>query len=164
VQKELTRRSFLFTISDMTLAIIGSREFDNYKLLSETVKRYFCSPLLLACEVEDMSPAQRIFPYIINFDKFVSGGAKGADSLGKKFCESYNKHAKKYNLGDFIEIKEFLPDWDKYGKRAGFLRNQEIINNADVVLAFWDGKSKGTQHSIGLAKEQKKTTIIVYFE
>jgi len=45
----------------------------------------------------------------------------------------------------------------------GFIRNQQIVDACDMVLAFWDGKSKGTQHTISLAKAQKKPTFIVYF-
>jgi hypothetical protein len=45
----------------------------------------------------------------------------------------------------------FKPDWDKYGKRAGFIRNELIINEADKIIAFWDGESKGTKLSIDLA-------------
>lgn len=149
-------------MNNLTLAIIGSREFEDYKLLSDTVKRYFCLPRMQECEADYLEDEFKIFPYYLLFNKFVSGGAKGADSLGKRFCTLYNKHAQRYNLPDRIEIQEFIPDWDQYGKQAGFLRNEEIISAADVVLAFWNG-SNGTKHSIGLAKEQKKPTIIIYF-
>lgn len=82
----------------------------------------------------------------------ISGGASGADRLAAKYAKSFN-----------IELIEFLPDWQKYGKSAGFKRNKDIVNAADVILAFWDGISKGTKHSLDLARELKKDTIIIYF-
>jgi predicted Rossmann fold nucleotide-binding protein DprA/Smf involved in DNA uptake len=80
-------------------------------------------------------------------DIIVSGGATGADSLGAKFA---HKHCK--NLPTI-----FKPNWKKYGKSAGYKRNVLIINECDSVIAFHDGKSKGTLHSIKLAKKQCKT-------
>lgn len=82
----------------------------------------------------------------------ISGGAKGADSLAQRFAE--NKH---------LDMKIFHPNWDKYGKRAGFLRNKKIVKNCDVVVAFWDGESKGTKNTIDLAKEAGKKVYIVMF-
>ena len=82
----------------------------------------------------------------------VSGDAQGADKMGAFFAERNN-----------IKTLIFPPDWDKHGKAAGFIRNKDIVNNSDIILAFWDGKSKGTRHSIGLAHKMKKTVIIYYF-
>lgn len=48
----------------------------------------------------------------------------------------------------------YYPDWDKYGKQAGFIRNRLIINDSDCVLVFWDLKSKGTLNSIQLATKK----------
>jgi hypothetical protein len=75
----------------------------------------------------------------------VSGGAKGADSLGRDFAQ---KHSAKY--------LEFLPDWEKFGKSAGVVRNADIVKNSDFVLAFWDGQSGGTRHSLELAQKTGK--------
>jgi len=80
----------------------------------------------------------------------VSGGAIGADSLGAYY-------AKKHNIPTLI----FKPDWDKHGKAAGFIRNKLIINSSDVVVAFWDGESKGTKHSIDIANKLSKEVIII---
>lgn len=73
----------------------------------------------------------------------VSGGARGADQLGEKFAEEFKLNK--------IVIK---PDWDRHGKIAGFLRNQDIIDNADVVVAFLVNKSKGTLDSINKARKK----------
>jgi hypothetical protein len=87
-----------------------------------------------------------------NIDLIVSGGAVGADKLGEKFAE---KHS--------IEPLILKPDWNKYGKRAGYERNKDIIKNCDTVIAFWNGESPGTKHSIDIAKASKKEVIIVNF-
>jgi hypothetical protein len=59
-------------------------------------------------------------------------------------------------------LEVFYPDWDKYGKKAGPLRNELIIQSADLVLAFWDGTSRGTKSSIDFALKYKKE-LRVYF-
>ena len=76
--------------------------------------------------------------------EIVSGAARGADALGEKYAEEKGH-----------TIKRFPADWDKYNKSAGFIRNKEMAEYADVLIAFWDGKSKGTKHMINLAKENK---------
>lgn len=83
--------------------------------------------------------------------KIVSGGAQGADKLGAQLARELN-----------IELLEFVPDWNKHGKKAGYLRNIDIVNNSDMLLAMWDGISTGTNHSITIAKEQRKPTLIWY--
>lgn len=82
----------------------------------------------------------------------VSGGARGADFLGEKWAKDNNK-----------EILIFKPDWNKYGKRAGFIRNEDIVKNSDYVIAFWDGESKGTKSSIDLCKKFGIKLKIVYY-
>lgn len=103
----------------MIIAIVGSRDFDDYEVMEQFIFRYV-----------DLSQV----------DAVVSGGAIGADTLGRQFAQNHN-----------IELFEIKPEWKKYGKRAGFMRNDIIISNSDIVFAFWDGQSKGTKHSIGLA-------------
>lgn len=76
-------------------------------------------------------------------EKIISGGALGADSL----AERYAKDKK-------ITLQVLKPNWKKYGKRAGYLRNKDIVNVSEMVIAFWDGESKGTKHSITLAREK----------
>ena len=84
-------------------------------------------------------------------DEIVSGGAQGADNLAEKYA---------YYAG--IPVTIFKPNWDKFGKSAGFVRNSQIVEYADGVVAFWDKTSKGTEHSINLAKKaNKKVTVII---
>lgn len=79
----------------------------------------------------------------------VSGGADGADSLAERWAKENN-----------IETLIIKPDWEQYGKRAGYVRNIEIWDNSDEGIAFWDGQSKGTAHSFEIAKKQEKKIYI----
>ena len=83
----------------------------------------------------------------------ISGGAKGADKLAEKYAEENG-----------IETKIFKPDWKRYGKGAGLIRNKQIVENADLIIAFWDGKSKGTAHTITYAQKSGKQVEIILFE
>lgn len=73
----------------------------------------------------------------------VSGGAHGADAIGEQYAKDRGYH-----------VDRMTANWSKYGKGAGYVRNQEMADSSDALIAFWDGKSKGTQHMITLAKER----------
>lgn len=88
----------------------------------------------------------------INISTVVSGGADGADILAEKYAKKNKK-----------QLKIFPAEWEKYGKKAGFLRNKFIIEESSIVIAFWDGESKGTGNSLSIAKKLKKPTFIFYF-
>ena len=79
---------------------------------------------------------------IVSDIEIVSGRANGTDRLGEKFARANN----------YI-VKEFPANWDKYGKSAGYIRNLEMAEYADFLIAFWDGKSKGTKYMIDLARK-----------
>lgn len=81
--------------------------------------------------------------------EIVSGGAKGIDTT-----------AHEYALANSIKLTEFLPDYKKYKRGAPLKRNLQIIEYADLVLAFWDGKSKGTKFVIDNCKKLGKRVII----
>lgn len=82
--------------------------------------------------------------------EIVSGGAGGIDFLGELY-------AKKHTLS----LKVFPADWNTHGKKAGFLRNVEMADYADRLIAIWDGKSKGTLHMIN-TMVQKNKPVFVY--
>jgi predicted Rossmann fold nucleotide-binding protein DprA/Smf involved in DNA uptake len=82
--------------------------------------------------------------------EIVSGGAKGIDTL-----------AAQYARGKGIVLTEFLPDYARYGKGAPIVRNKQIAEYADAVLAFWDGKSKGTADSIRRFRKLGKPIKVV---
>ncbi len=83
-------------------------------------------------------------------DAIVSGGAKGADTYAREFAERKG-----------IKFIEFLPDYKRYGRSAPLVRNRLIIDCCDEVLAFWDGKSKGTKYTIDYAERKGKPIKII---
>jgi len=82
----------------------------------------------------------------------VSGGAKGADSLAERFAREND-----------LETIIHFPEWKKYGRKAGYLRNSFIVRDCDKLVAFWDGKSKGTKMTIDLAEKNGKPCSIIRF-
>lgn len=112
----------------MKVAVIGSRTFNDY----EEVKRTLST---------------------IKISTLISGGAKGADSLGERYANENN-----------IPKTIFLPDWEKHGKAAGMIRNTDIINECELVVAFWDKSSKGTKDSIDKANKLGKKVLIITFK
>ena len=89
-----------------------------------------------------------LFP---NCTEIVSGGCnQGADSQA---------HLVAALMG--VEYKEFKADWDKHGRAAGPIRNKEIVKYSDGVVAYWDGKSRGTKSTIDFARARKIWTIII---
>lgn len=127
----------------MKIAVVGSREFKDIALIKEIL-------------INEFQPN----------DVLVSGKAPGVDSIAEGFIDEWNS-----NTGDFPKII-FKADWNnlshpdaiiktnrfgkKYDAKAGMRRNILIINEADKVIAFWDGKSAGTKNSIDLAIKQGK--------
>lgn len=75
----------------------------------------------------------------------LSGGARGVDSIGEKWANLHN-----------VPIERFLPDWKKYGRRAGIIRNKQMVEAADYVMIFWNGTSKGTKSVIDFCQKQQK--------
>ena len=81
--------------------------------------------------------------------EIVSGGARGIDSCAKNYANTNG-----------IPLKEFLPNYDEFGRSAPLLRNLEIIDYADIVLAFWDGRSRGTKFVIDKCRAKGKPVNI----
>ena len=81
--------------------------------------------------------------------KIISGGAKGIDRLAEKYADENN-----------IPKLIIKPEYEKYGKSAPLRRNKTIVENADIVIAIWDGKSNGTKFTIEYAKKIRKTSEI----
>ena len=82
--------------------------------------------------------------------EIVSGGARGIDTCAGEYAEKNG-----------IPLTVFLPDYRRYRGGATFCRNGEIVKYADCVLAFWDGKSKGTEHVIRLCEKFNKKIRVV---
>lgn len=92
-------------------------------------------------------------PLVNKIELIISGGARGADKLAEQFASDNN-----------IPLKIYKADWDTYGKSAGHRRNTDIINESDLVIAFWDGASKGTLDSITKARKSNKPMRIVKYD
>ena len=82
--------------------------------------------------------------------EIVSGGAEGVDTYAAELANT---------LG--IPVRNFLPDYDNYGKKAPLVRNLQIVDYADEILAFWDGRSNGTRHTIAACIQKGKPVRII---
>lgn len=115
--------------------IAGSRHFNNYYLLRNYADK------LLERKKED-------YNIII-----MSGHCYGTDLLGERYAVE-----RKYGL-------EIYPaEWSRYGKRAGPLRNAQMAEAADALIAMWDGESRGTKSMIELAKEKGLAVRVKLYE
>ena len=114
--------------------IAGGRNFNNYQILKEKCIFYL---------------KDRIKDEIC----IVSGCANGADKLGEKFAEEFR-----------IDVELYPAQWNTLGKRAGYIRNEEMANNANALIAFWDGESNGTRHMIETAKKKGLLVRVILYE
>ena len=78
-------------------------------------------------------------------DEIVSGGARGIDTCARNFA-----------IKNGLKLTEFRPEYNKYGRGAPLRRNETIVNYADMVLAFWDGESRGTKFVINYCEKVGK--------
>lgn len=85
--------------------------------------------------------------------EIVSDGAKGID-----LC------AKQYAIKNNIKLVEFLPNYARYDRGAPIKRNNQIVDYCDVIIAFWDGISKGTKYTIDYAKSKNKKIVVIFLE
>ena len=129
-------------MKELRIIIAGSRDFNDYKLLKTSIR-----DILKNISLDD-----------INKIKIISGTARGADQLGERFAKQFK-----------LDVVKFPADWDRFGKRAGSIRNEEMAkysvkdNNYGMLVAFWDGKSRGTKHMIDLAKKHGLEVHVVKF-
>jgi len=110
----------------------------NYNL-ADALKKHF--PVSRVCVENDANAAAK--------GEAVSGAAKGADTLGERYAEE-----KGYTC------KQFPADWGAHGRAAGFRRNEQMLEQADGVIAFSVNESKGTEHMIKIAKEAGKKVAV----
>lgn len=82
-------------------------------------------------------------------NRIISGGARGADRLGERYARKYN-----------IPLLIIKPEWQR-GRGAGLMRNQELVDAADHVICFWDGKSRGTLDTIRKTRRAQKSLEII---
>ena len=84
--------------------------------------------------------------------EIVSGGATGIDTAAEEVARSLS-----------VPIRVFLPDYERYGKKAPLMRNLQIVEYADEVLAFWNGESRGTRHVIASCIQAGKPVRVIPF-
>lgn len=102
--------------------VAGGREFDDYPKVKQALGYYLSHKKPSDIEI-------------------VSGGARGADSLGEQFAQEFE-----------LSVQQFFADWETFGRRAGPMRNKQMAEYADVLIAF-DTGGKGTASMIALARE-----------
>lgn len=82
----------------------------------------------------------------------IEGAAKGIDTIAKEYAQEND-----------WKVEEYPAEWDKYGKSAGYIRNELMVKAADEVLILWDGESKGTKHDIDLCEKYNKPyKVLIY--
>ena len=125
----------LVIMENFKVIIVGSRGFSNYRLLKEQCNKY-------------LREKRKTCNIVV-----VSGHARGADTLGEKYAKE-----------EGFDLEIYPAQWDKYGKSAGFRRNEQMGNIADALIAFWDGKSHGTKHMIDIMNEKNLQVKVVEYE
>lgn len=115
------------------VVVAGSRGFSDYELLKRTLD-------------EDLKE------YDYSEIEIVSGEADGADKLGERYQEEHG-----------CALKQFPPDWDRFGDSAGHRRNADMAYYGDWVYCFWDGISSGTRGMVNVSRRAgKKVKVIRY--
>lgn len=119
----------------MRTIIAGSRGFTDYGLVKAVVEAI-------------------IYVHRLGITEVVSGMAKGVDMLAVQWANEVG-----------LPYKPFPANWDKHGKKAGYLRNVDMAEYADILIAIWDGISRGTEHMVRIATEHgllvfTKTVVI----
>lgn len=118
----------------MKLIVAGGRDFVDTNRMIEELQKLVNSGNIPECP------------------ELVCGMARGADML------AYSLWANNKML-----IHNFPANWDKYGKSAGYKRNQEMGEFADAAVCFWDGNSKGTKHMIDIMQRLNKPVYVVRY-
>ena len=121
-------------MQEFKLIVAGGREFIDYDV---------CALVLNDLAYNELSD---------DAVSLVSGMARGADSLAVRFAQENN-----------VKLYKFPANWETHGKAAGYMRNTEMAKFADGLLAFWDGKSRGTRHMIAEAERQGLRVWIHYY-
>ena len=132
-------------MKELRVIIAGSRDFDDFpKLINSSIE-------ILTGISKKRNDLDRI--------RIISGTARGADKLGEQYAKIAG-----------YELSKFPADWDGLGKRAGYVRNAEMAKfavedgNYGVLIAFWDGQSRGTKHMIDLANKYGLEVHVVNYK
>ena len=118
------------------IIVAGSRNYKDYRRISAVLSEF-----IRKFSEDGIRP------------EFISGGCRGVDTLAERFCKLHN-----------YPIKIFEADWVTHGKKAGYLRNKQMAEYAaednGMLIAFWDGESKGTKMMVDLAMKNGLTVHV----
>ena len=133
--------SMVSGIVENRVIIAGSREFNDYEIAEKAISEAFRN-------IDIIGPI-----------RIVSGHCRGVDILGERYAEKYG-----------LKLSVFPADWKRYGRRAGYIRNSEMADfasgddsNADLI-AFWDGRSRGTKMMIDIANKKGIKVHVLDFD
>ena len=118
------------------LIVAGGRDFACYASLSLVLNTFYATLLADGKQLE-----------------VVCGGARGADSLGERWATQFS-----------VPVVRMPADWNTHGKSAGYKRNAQMAEVGHELVAFWDGKSKGTGHMIDLARAKGLPITVVGYK
>ena len=121
-------------MNEFKLIVAGGRDYYDYEQVSRS--------LIALADVE----------YADKEISIVSGMARGADSMGHRFAKEHH-----------VTCYEFPAQWLTHGKRAGFMRNEDMGRFSDGLLAFWDGESRGTKHMIDYMRKLNKPVHVINY-
>lgn len=130
----------------MKIAIVGSRDFSDYHLLLDT-----------------------LLPYQDAIQRIITGGATGADALAMRWSETVLGREAEVVYPDWYDltasdvIVKYNRNGTPYNALAGLVRNKQIVAQADRIIAFWNGESRGTQHVIRYARKLRKPLEVVQY-
>lgn len=130
---DAANRLIIDLISKYRVIIAGCRDFNDYELLKEK-----CDYFLQDEKKEDVV--------------IISGHASGADALGERYAQERG-----------FQLETFPADWKAHGRAAGPIRNARMASAANALIAFWDGKSRGTKNMIETAKNHNLKVVVVRY-
>lgn len=130
---DAANRLIIDLISKYRVIIAGCRDFNDYELLKEK-----CDYFLQDEKKEDVV--------------IISGHSSGADALGERYAQERG-----------FQLETFPADWKAHGRAAGPIRNARMASAANALIAFWDGKSRGTKNMIEIAKNHNLKVVVVRY-
>lgn len=130
---DAANRLIIDSITKYKVIIAGCRDLTDYELLREK-----CDYHLQNLRLEDIV--------------IVSGHASGADSLGERYAQERG-----------FQLETYPADWQAHGRAAGPIRNAKMANVAHALIAFWDGKSRGTKNMIETARKYNLKVAVVRY-
>ena len=123
-------------MDSLKVIIAGGRDFTNVNVMAETLNN-----------LQDVD-------HVIEIEKLtlICGMARGADLTAYKLFKEAG-----------LPVEEYPANWDQHGKQAGYIRNTQMADVADMLIAFWDGKSRGTAHMISTMEKQHKPVFVIHY-